>query len=311
MTRYLVTRVASLFFVFIAVSIVTFLLMHSVPGGPFDETKMPLPPEAKANILRKYGLDRPLWEQYLRYMWHAVHLDFGMSYQSPTESVVELIRRVWPPTLQLGAATITFAYTLGLLFGTLAAIHQNSWLDYLVTFMATTGITVPNFVIATWLVLLFAVRLRWLPTGGWEEPKHVIMPMLAYALGPMALVARYTRVGMLENLHADYVRTARAKGLSETQVVLRHVLKNSLIPLITVLGPEIPNLLTGSIFIESIFRIPGLGSFFVTSIWERDYPLIMALMLLVAALWGITYLLSDILYTVLDPRVRLGERQST
>ncbi|HEY63225.1 MAG TPA: ABC transporter permease [Caldilineae bacterium] len=311
MTRYIIGRLISLVFVFFAVSIITFLLMHSVPGGPFDETKMPLPPEAKANILRKYGLDRPLWEQYARYMWRALHLDFGVSYQSPTESVTELIRRVWPPTIQLGLATIAFAYSFGLFFGILAAIRQNTWLDYIVTFLATMGITVPNFVVATWLVLLFAVRLRWLPTGGWEEPKHVIMPMLAYALGPMALVARYTRVSMLEALHADYVRTARAKGLTEKRIILRHVLKNALIPLITVLGPEIPNLLTGSIFIESVFRIPGLGSFFVTSIWERDYPLIMALMLLVAGLWGFTYLLSDILYTIVDPRVRLTGRQST
>ncbi|MCD6291612.1 MAG: ABC transporter permease [Anaerolineae bacterium] len=310
MTRYIIGRLASLVFVFFAVSIVTFLLMHAVPGGPFDETKMPLPPEAKANILHKYGLDRPLWEQYTRYMWRAFHFDFGISYQSPTESVTDLIRRVWPPTIQLGAATITLAYAMGLIFGILAAIRQNSWLDYTVTFLATLGITVPNFVIATWLVLLFAVRLRWLPTGGWEEPKNVIMPMLAYALGPMAMVARYTRVSMLEALRADYVRTARAKGLTEKAVIFRHVLKNALIPLITVMGPEIPNLLTGSIFIESIFRIPGLGSFFVTSIWKRDYPLIMALMLLVAGLWGFTYLLSDILYTIIDPRVRLTEKQS-
>ena len=310
MTRYILGRLAGLVFVFFAVSIITFLIMHSVPGGPFDETKMPLPPEAKANILRKYGLDRPLWEQYLRYMWHALRLDFGVPFQSPTETVTELIRRVWPPTIQLGILTIVFAYTFGLLFGILAAIRQNSWLDYVVTLFATSGITVPNFVVATWLVLIFAVRLRWLPTGGWDEPKHVIMPVLAYALGPMALVARYTRVSMLEALRADYVRTARAKGLSERQVVLRHVLKNALIPLITVLGPYIPDLLTGSIFIESVFRIPGLGRFFVTSMWERDYPLIMALMLLVAGLWGITYLISDILYTVVDPRVRLGARST-
>jgi len=305
MTRYILSRLASLVFVFLAVSLITFLLMHSVPGGPFDETKMPLSPEAKANILRKYGLDRPLWEQYGRYMWRVFHLDFGISWQSPTETVTDLIRRVWPPTLQLGVITITFAYTMGLLFGIVAAVRQNSWIDQVVTLFATSGITVPSFVIATWLVLIFAVRLRVLPTGGWDEPKHVIMPMLAYGVGPMALVARYTRVSMLEAMHSDHIRTARAKGLSEPRVILGHVLKNALIPLITVLGPEIPNMLTGSIFIESVFRIPGLGSFFVTSIWERDYPMIMALMLLVAAFWGIVYLLSDILYTVVDPRVRL------
>jgi len=307
MTRYIVRRLAGLVFGMVAASIVTFLLMHSIPGGPFDEDKMPLPPAAKANILRKYGLDRPLWEQYLRYMWNALHLDFGIPFQSPTETVVGLIARVWPPTVQLGLVTISVAYILGLTFGILAALRQNTWLDYSVTLFATSGITVPSFVIATWLVLIFSVRLRWLPTGGWGEPKHYIMPVLAYSLGPMALVARYTRVSMLEVLRADYVRTARAKGLSERRVVLVHVFKNALIPLITVLGPNIPNLLTGSIFIESVFRVPGLGRFFVTSMWERDYPLIMALILMIAVLWGVTYLLSDILYTVVDPRVRLGE----
>jgi len=307
MTHYIVRRLAGLVFGIIAASIVTFLLMHSIPGGPFDENKMPLPPAAKANILRKYGLDRPLWEQYLRYMWNALHFDFGVPFQSPTETVTGLIVRVWPPTMQLGLVTIAVAYILGLTFGILAALRQNTWLDYTVTLFATSGITVPSFVIATWLVLIFSVRLRWLPTGGWGEPKHYIMPVFAYSLGPMALVARYTRVSMLEVLRADYVRTARAKGVSERRVVLVHVFKNALIPLITVLGPNIPNLLTGSIFIESVFRVPGLGRFFVTSMWERDYPLIMALILMIAVLWGVTYLLSDILYTVVDPRVRLGE----
>lgn len=308
MTRYILGRLAGLAFVIIAASLITFLLMHAVPGGPFDEDKMPLPPAAKANILRKYGLDRPLWEQYLRYMWNALHLDFGIPFQSPTETVLQLIARVWPPTIQLGLMTIAVAYGFGLLFGILAALRQNSWLDYSVTFLANLGITVPNFVVATWLILIFSVRLRWLPTGGWERPEHVIMPVLAYALAPMAMVARYTRVSMLEALRADYIRTARAKGLSEKQVILRHVFKNALIPLITVLGPEIPNRLTGSIFIESVFRVPGLGRFFVTSTWERDYPMIMALILLIALLWGIMYLISDLLYTMADPRVRLGGR---
>ena len=170
--------------------------------------------------------------------------------------------------------------------------------------------TVPSFVVATWLLFIFSVRLRWLPTGGWEEPRHYIMPVLAFSLLPMALVARYTRVSMLESMRADHIRTARAKGLKEQRVVLSHVFKIALIPLITVLGPMIPNLLTGSIFIEAVFRVPGLGRFFITSTFERDYPMIMALILLIAVLWGITYLISDILYTVVDPRVRLKGRGS-
>jgi len=309
MVRYILGRLGGLLFAFFLVSIITFLLMHAVPGGPFDELKQPLPDAAKQNILHKYGLDRPIWEQYLRYMWNALHLDFGIPFQSPTETVTELIARVWPVTLQLAAVTLLLSYSLGLVLGIIAALKQNSWLDYVVTVGATLGIAVPNFVIAIWLIIIFSITLHWLPTGGWGQPHHYILPILAYALPPTALVARYTRVNMLEIMRADYVRTARAKGLPERSVVLRHILKNALIPLITVLGPQIPNVATGSIFIEATFRIPGLGRYFVTSTWNRDYPMIMATMLLVAFLWGITYILSDILYAIADPRVRLVGRE--
>jgi peptide/nickel transport system permease protein len=305
MARYLLGRVVGLVIVFVIVSVVAFLLMHSVPGGPFDEEKSPLPPAAKANILRKYGLDRPLHEQYLRYMGSALRGDFGISFQSPTETVTQLIGRTWPVSIQLGLLAILVAFSSGLLFGIVAAIKQNTWIDYVVTFIATLGLTVPNFVIAIWLLLLFAVRLRWLPTGGWDDWKTMILPVLTLALGPSALVARYTRSSLVEVIRSDYIRTARAKGLAEQVVVMRHALKNALIPLITVLGPQIPNLITGTIFVEVIFRVPGLGKFFVSSIYLRDYPMIMATMLLVAMLWSFTYLLSDILYTIVDPRVRL------
>jgi ABC-type dipeptide/oligopeptide/nickel transport system permease component len=179
-----------------------------------------------------------------------------------------------------------------------------------VTFGSTLGLTVPNFVIALWMLLLFSVGLAWLPTGGWpsgptDDWRTLIMPVITLSLAPMALVARYTRSSLVEVLHAEYVRTARAKGLRENTVVVRHALKNALIPLITILGPQIPNLITGTIFVEVIFRVPGLGKFFVSSIGLRDYPMIMATMLLVATLWSVTYLLSDILYTIVDPRVRL------
>jgi ABC-type dipeptide/oligopeptide/nickel transport system permease component len=311
MARYLVGRVIGLVIVFVIVSIVAFLLMHSVPGGPFDEEKQPLPPAAKANILRKYGLDRPLYEQYARYMWNAMHGDFGISFQSPTETVTQLIGRTWPTSIQLGLLALFVAFASGLTFGIIAAVKQNSWIDYVVTFISTLGITVPNFVIAIWLLLLFAVQLRWLPTGGWpsngsSDWKTMIMPVITLALGPSALVARYTRSSLVEVIRSDYIRTARAKGLAERVVVVRHALKNALIPLITILGPLIPNLITGTIFVEVIFRVPGMGKFFVSSIYLRDYPMIMATMLLVATLWSITYLLSDILYTIVDPRVRLS-----
>ncbi len=214
-------------------------------------------------------------------------------------------------TIKIGIPTILIAYGLGTLLGFVAALRQNSWIDYTVSFGATLGIVVPNFVVALWLLLFFSVYLGWLDPGGWGEPQHYIMPVIAYSLAPMALVARYTRSSILEVLRADYVRTARAKGLAERRVLLWHVGRNALIPFVTILLPEIPNILTGSIFIESVFRIPGLGRFFVTSTQTRDYPMILALVLLIALLWGITYLITDVLYTFLDPRVRLGGRSTT
>jgi ABC-type dipeptide/oligopeptide/nickel transport system permease component len=238
-------------------------------------------------------------------MWNAIHLDFGIPFQSPTETVTELIARVWPVTLQVAVFTILLSYGLGLGLGILAAFKQNTWVDYLVTLLATLGFAVPSFVIAIWLIMIFSVSLHWFPTGGWGEPIHFVMPVIAYSLAPMAGVARYTRVNMLESLRADYVRTARAKGMSEPVIIFRHVLKNALIPLITVLGPQIPNIATGSIFIEATFRIPGLGRYFITSTFNRDYPMIMATILLVAFLWGVTYITTDILYTLVDPRVHL------
>jgi peptide/nickel transport system permease protein len=307
---YLVGRLVGIVVVFLIVSILAFVLMHSVPGGPFDEEKAPLPPAAKENILRKYGLDRPLYEQYLLYMSNAARGDFGISFQSPTESVTQLISRTWPVSIMLGGMAIMLAFMLGTLAGIFAAVHQNSWIDYVVTFVSTLGLTVPNFVIAVWLLLAFAVGLGWLPTGGWPSGgeldwRTLILPVITLALGPMALVARFTRVSLVEVLHAEYVRTARAKGLREHAVVLGHALKNAMIPLITILGPQIPNLITGTLFVEVIFRVPGLGKFFVTSIALRDYPMIMATMLLVAMLWSFTYLASDLLYMAVDPRVRL------
>ena len=310
MVVYLVGRITGIVVVFFIVSVLAFVLMHSVPGGPFDEEKAPLPPAAKENILRKYGLDRPLYEQYLNYMGNALHGDFGISFQSPTETVMQLIARAWPTSMQLGGLAIILAFIVGLASGILAAVNQNTWVDYVVTFVSTLGITVPNFVIALWLLFVFSVGLGWVPTGGWptgldSDWRTVILPVVSLALGPSALVARYTRSSLVEVLHAEYIRTARAKGLMQHMVVLRHALKNGLIPLITILGPQIPSLITGTIFIEVIFRVPGLGKFFLSSIALRDYPMIMATMLLVATLWSFTYLASDLLYTVVDPRIRL------
>jgi ABC-type dipeptide/oligopeptide/nickel transport system permease component len=294
-------------FVLFAVSIIAFFLMHAVPGGPFaPDEKGRLPEATRAAQLAKYGLDQPLPVQYVKYMWNVLQFDFGVPFQSPTETVLELIKRAWPVTIRIGIPTIILAYGVGSLLGYVAAVRQNSWVDYVVSFIATLGICVPNFVVGMWLLLFFSVYLGWLDPGGWGKPQHYIMPVIAYALAPMALVARYTRSSILEAMRTDHVRTARAKGLSNGRVMIWHVWRNALIPFVTILLPEIPNILTGSIFIEATFRIPGLGRFFVTSAQSRDYPMILALVLLIAVLWGITYIITDVLYTILDPRIRLG-----
>jgi ABC-type dipeptide/oligopeptide/nickel transport system permease component len=319
MSRYLLGRLLSLILVLFVVSVVTFVLMHSVPGGPFDESKGRLPEAARANIMRKYGLDKPIYVQYWNYMKNALRGDFGIPYQQPQTTVTALIAKTWRITLQVGAMTVLLAFGVGISLGLIAAYNQNSWIDNFVTFFAMLGFTVPNFVVALWLILIFAVRLKWLPMGGWSASGDClvagrffcsdwIMPVVAYSLIPMAIIARYTRSSVVDVMRQDYARTARAKGLHERTIMFRHVFRNALIPMVTALGVIIPNLLTGSIFIETVFRINGMGKYFVTSIFNRDYPMIMALFLLVAVLWGVLYLLTDIAYTWIDPRVRLGAK---
>jgi peptide/nickel transport system permease protein len=304
--RYILVRLSGLSGVLLVVSIVTFALMHLIPGGPYDEEKMPLSEEAKANILRSYGLDKPLWQQYLLYVGNALRFEFGYSYQSPGETVAQLIGRVWTVSLQLGALTLALAVPVGLGLGIVAARHRNSWIDNFVTLLATAGIVLPTFVVGILLILLFSNTLHWLPTGGWDDPKTWIMPVIAYALGPAGIIARYTRTCVIEGIGTDYVRTARAKGLAEGAIMRRHVLRNAAIPILTIAGPLVPDLLTGSIFIETIFRIPGLGSYFVTSVFQRDYPMIMTLALLAALVVSLAYLTTDLLYLAIDPRIRLS-----
>jgi peptide/nickel transport system permease protein len=318
MTGYIIRRLFALFFVMLVVSVIVFVLMDAVPGGPFTLGERGYNEEALANLNRKYGLDKPLFQRYLNFLNGALHLDFDRSFSvAGNPPVTDVILRTWPVTLHVGIYTILLSYTLGILMGILAAYRRNTWIDNLVTLVATLGITLPNFVIATFLLLIFGYQNGWgdnprewiipplFPGGPALLATDYFLPVITYALGPLALVARYTRSSVADALGADYVRTARAKGLSSRVILFRHVLRNALIPMVTVLLPQIPNLLTGSLFIEVVYGIPGLGKFFVTSIFNRDYPMIMALVLLIAFLWGITYLITDILYTLIDPRVRL------
>jgi peptide/nickel transport system permease protein len=317
MAGFIIRRSISLVFVMIVVSMVVFYLMSLVPGGPFSYGERGYTEDAMRNVRHKYGLDQPVTVRYWKYISHAVRLDFGNSLSvAGNPPVLDVIRRTWPVTLQLGLYTIIFSFGLGLSMGMAAAYYRNTWVDNVVTFVATLGYAVPNFIVATWFLLIFGYQLGWGKPSQWIIgpffghgqallSKDYVMPVVTYGLAPLALVARYTRASVADALTADYVRTARAKGLTERIITLRHVLRNALIPMITVLLPQVPNLLTGSLFIEVVFGIPGLGKFFVTSIFNRDYPMIMAVVLLIALLWGVTYLITDLLYVWVDPRVRL------
>jgi peptide/nickel transport system permease protein len=306
MISYLIRRFLTLLLVMLVVTMVIFGLMHAVPGGPFDQTQQPLPPAAMANIMQKYGLSEPIWRQYLNWIWALLHGDLGIPFEEPTMTVTQLIATAWPVTLAVGGLTIAVSYVLGLLLGCLAALKHNTWLDWLITsVVSTAGVALPNYVIGFLLIEVFAVRLNWLPAGGWGTGEDLILPVVAFSLYPMALMARYTRASTLEVTYADYVRMGRARGLSERRITFRYILRTSLIPLITIMGPNIPNILTGSIFIEATFALPGLGSYFTTASLHRDYPLIMALVLIVALLWGTCYILSDVAYAIVDPRIRL------
>jgi peptide/nickel transport system permease protein len=303
MGRFVLMRLAGLIPVLLILSIITFALMHEVPGAPWKYGQRPFSKEQIAALKARYGLDKPVWEQYLIWLKGVVQLDFGMSFDHPDESVMGLIRRTWPITAQLGLMALLLAFGIGIPLGVIAALKQNTWIDYVATLTSIVGFVTPHFVWGILFILIFSLALKWLPTGGWDKPKQWIMPVVAYSLAPMATVARYTRTSVIETIHADYVRTARAKGLHERTVVLRHVMKNALIPMITVFGPIVPDLITGSIFIEAIFRVPGLGAFWVTSTINRDYPMIIGLTMLWAVLIAITYLITDILYVFVDPRV--------
>ncbi len=305
MARYILLRLIGIVGVVWLIGTITFFLMHAIPGGPWDETKASLPPEVKENIKRKYGLDRPLYEQYGTYWLNLAHGDLGIPYSSPTETVAGIIARSWPVSLQLGMLSVIVAFVIGLPLGLVAALKQNSWIDQLATALATFGIVTPNFVLAILLIWVFSRTLGLLPVGGWDSPKHMILPVITFAMGPMAITARYTRSAILEVVHSDYVRTARAKGLLNRTVVLRHIVRNALIPMITVLAPMAGLLVTGSIFVESIFRVPGIGRFFSQSVFQRDYPLIMGLTLFYSVIVAVAFLITDLLYVAADPRIDL------
>jgi peptide/nickel transport system permease protein len=307
MWRYILNRIAGVIAVLLAVSALTFFLMHSVPGGPFDvmglENSITIPAGVMKQLNALYGLDKPVWEQYLIFMKNAIRLDFGNSFRQPGQTVAAMLLKQWPYSIQLGLMTLAFSVVVGGGLGIAAAMNQRTWIDYFGTGVSIFCLATPGFVLAVLLQYIFAVKLHWVPTGGWETPQQWVLPVLTNSLGPILLLQRFTRASVADVLSSNYVRTARAKGMPAATVTYIHIFKNALTPLITIFGPMVAGIFVGSVFVESIFRIPGVGQFFVSAAANRDYPLIMATTLATTAVISIAYLVSDLLYAVVDPRV--------
>jgi oligopeptide transport system permease protein len=301
-SRYFVRRVLWLVPVLLFVSLITFTLMKLTPGGPWDRDKS-LSPSIVQNLNRKYNLDRPAWEQYLTFVWNAVHGDLGPSYTYQDRGVTQIILTGLPNTASLGALAALVAVTLGVGLGVIAAMRQNTAIDYAALFFGTVFASVPTFVLGFVLIIVFALTFHLVPTSGWGKPSNYVLPVLTLGLNQAAFMTRMTRASVLEVSRQDFMRTARAKGLREQMVVTQHLLKNAMIPVVTVLGPVMLLLLTGSVVVENVFTVPGVGRLLVQGIGQRDYALIMGSTLLYATVIAVLNLIVDVLYAVIDPRI--------
>jgi oligopeptide transport system permease protein len=288
-----------------AIATLTFFMMRLAPGGPF-QSEREIPAAAKEALLARYGLDRPLHEQYGRFLVNAVRLDFGPSYKYPTQQVKEIIGSSFPVSLELGAWALLLALLVGVPLGVIAANKQNTWTDYTTMSLTLLGVSIPNFVLGPLLVLLFSLTLYWLPPALWLAPENRILPVLTLSAIYLAYIARLTRGGMLETLRQDYIRTARAKGLPEGRVIFGHALKLGILPVVSYLGPAVSRIIMGSIVIEQVFAVPGLGRQLVAAAFNRDYTLVIGIVLFYAGFLLVLNLLVDIAYSFLDPRVELA-----
>lgn len=304
MLALLIKRMLTSIPVLLVVATLTFFLMRAVPGGPFDADKN-LPPAIVANLNAKYQLDKPVAQQYVIYLSRLAKGDLGISYKYINRTVSDILSEAIPVSVQLGFTALLLAVIIGVPLGTLAAVNRGSWLDVTAMFISTAGISVPGFVIGAFLIFIFGIWLKVLPVALWETPWHMILPSLTLAFSPAAYLARLTRASVLEVLGKDWVRTARSKGLSHWATVLKHTLRNALVPVVTVLGPLTAILITGSFVVEYLYAIPGMGRFFVTAVTNRDYDLIMGTTLVFAAILIVTNAIVDVAYQVLDPRMKV------
>ncbi|OEK66580.1 peptide ABC transporter permease [Staphylococcus equorum] len=303
MLKYVLKRLGYMILSLFIIITITFFLMKLMPGSPFNDEK--LNEEQKQILNEKYGLNEPVPVQYASYLKNVVTGDFGNSFQYDNQPVWDLIQARLLPSLEMGLTAMVIGVILGLILGVIAAVRQNSWVDYTATVISVIAVSVPSFVLAVLLQYLFAVRLQWLPVAGWEGISTAILPSLALSAAVLATVARYIRAEMIEVLSSDYILLARAKGNSTMRVLFGHALRNALIPVITIIVPMLASILTGTLTIENIFGVPGLGDQFVRSITTNDFPVIMATTILFSTLFIVSIFIVDILYGLIDPRIRV------
>lgn len=306
MLRYFLARLAGAIPTLFVIVTVTFFLIRAAPGGPFDQEQT-LPPEIMANLESAYGLDQPILTQYGRYLYALAHGDFGPSFKYKDFSVTELIAQGFPVTFEIGSLAMALALLLGIPIGTFAALRHNSAADYAAMSLAVVGIAIPSFVVLPFLGLLFGIRVHWLPVAGWEpgSMRYLVLPVAALALPPLSVIARLTRANMLEILRSHFIRTAVAKGLPLRIVIWRHAMRPALLPVASYLAPAVASIMTGSLVVESIAGLPGIGRYMVQGALNRDYTLVLGMVIIYSTLLIVMGLLVDLLYAWLDPRVRL------
>jgi oligopeptide transport system permease protein len=302
MIKFVFRRIAVSIPVILLVATSTFFIMRLAPGGPFLSEKA-IPAEIQANLLAKYGLDQPLWVQYGRYLRNLVRLDLGLSYKYPDRTVNQIIKEGFPVSLELGLAALIFALLVGIPAGVVSAVKHRSFVDHLTMGVVLIGISVPSFVLGPLLILGFSLTLYWFPPAMWGSLRQMALPSITLGMIYAVYIARLTRAEMIEVLHQDYIRTARAKGVGEFRLLWKHALNGSMLPVVSFLGPAIADMVTGSIVVERIFAIPGLGRFFVDSAFNRDYTTVMGTVLFYAVLLILANLVVDVVYKFMDPRI--------
>lgn len=307
MLRFLLRRLVYMVVTLWLIVTFTFVLMKNLPGDPFGEDSQKMSIEQRQLLYAQYGLDQPVWKQYIKYMNNVLHGDLGVSFQFPTRKVTDIIHQAFPASLELGLWAIGIAIVVGLTLGIIASLNHNKGPDVAAMFTAVAGVSIPSFVLGPLLSYFVGVKLGWLPPGMWSGPEHRVLPAIALSFGTIAILARLMRTSMLDVLNQDYIKTARAKGLSQRVIVFRHTFRNAILPVITVLGPVFVGLITGTLIVEQIFVVPGLGKHFVQSISTNDYTMITGLTIFYAFILVVVLFITDILYGLIDPRIRMAK----